>query len=106
MRKDWTSSKHHLDPKSLDAAHMFKLFPVVYLQYKSFENTVGKGDIAGNEQFLLFAQSFLPVENFKPFSLSIKLLSGNSTVWNSLIHTIKGHHSKSLFFQDYTPFSA
>ena len=24
------------------------------LQYKSFENTAGKGEIAGNEQFLLF----------------------------------------------------
>ena len=24
------------------------------LQYKSFENTVGKGEIARNEQFLLF----------------------------------------------------
>ena len=26
-----------------------------------FENTVGKGEIARNEQFLLFLQSFLPV---------------------------------------------
>ena len=32
------------------------------LQYKSFENTVGKGEIARNEQFLLFPQSF-----FYPF---------------------------------------
>ena len=31
------------------------------LQYKSFENTVGKGEIARNKQFLLFAQCFLPV---------------------------------------------
>ena len=31
------------------------------LQYKSFENTVGKGEIARNEQFLLFPQCFLPV---------------------------------------------
>ena len=30
------------------------------LQYKSFENTVGKGEIALNEQFLLFPQFFLP----------------------------------------------
>ena len=29
------------------------------LQYKSFENTVGKGEIARNEQFLLFPQCFL-----------------------------------------------
>ena len=29
------------------------------VQYKSFENTVGKGEIAQNEQFLLFPQCFL-----------------------------------------------
>ena len=28
---------------------------------KRFENTVGKGEIARNEQFLLFPQCFLPV---------------------------------------------
>ena len=31
------------------------------LQYKCFENTVGKGEIARNEQFLLFPQCFLPI---------------------------------------------
>ena len=31
------------------------------LQSKSFENTEGKGEIARNEQFLLFPQCFLPV---------------------------------------------
>ena len=31
------------------------------LQYKSFENTVGNGEIAHNEQFLLFPQCFLPI---------------------------------------------
>ena len=31
------------------------------LQYKSFETAVGKGEIARNEQFLLFPQCFLPV---------------------------------------------
>ena len=30
------------------------------LQYNSFENTVGKREIARNEQFLLFPQCFLP----------------------------------------------
>ena len=36
------------------------------LQHKSFENTVGKGEIAHNEQFLLFLQCFLSahLENF------------------------------------------
>ena len=31
------------------------------LQYKSFENFVGKGEIAHNEQFYLFPQCCLPV---------------------------------------------
>ena len=31
-----------------------------YLQYKSFENSVEKGEIAHNKQFLLFLQCFLP----------------------------------------------
>ena len=31
------------------------------LQYKTFENTVGKGEIAHDEQFLLFPQCFLPL---------------------------------------------
>ena len=31
------------------------------LQYKSFENTVEKGEIAHNKQCLLFPQCFLPV---------------------------------------------
>ena len=31
------------------------------LLYKSFENTAGKGEIASDEQFLLFPQCFLPI---------------------------------------------
>ena len=39
-----------------------QLSPVfTYLQNKSFENTVEKGEIARGEQFLLFPQCFLPV---------------------------------------------
>ena len=46
---------------------------------KSFENTVGKGEIARNEQFLFFPQCFLPFfENFMPFSSNMKLTSANS----------------------------
>ena len=42
------------------------LFPkqalvITCLQYKSFENTAGKGKIARNEQFFLFPQCFLPI---------------------------------------------
>ena len=33
--------------------------------YKSIENTLGKGEIARNEQFLLFPQCFLPL--WRPF---------------------------------------
>ena len=31
------------------------------LKYKPLENTVGKGEIARNEQFLLFPPCFLPI---------------------------------------------
>ena len=49
------------------------------LQYKSVENTVGKEEIARNEQFLLFPQCFLPDWRiFLPFSSNLKLSSANS----------------------------
>ena len=49
------------------------------LQYKSFENNVGKGEIARNEQFLLFPTVFSThLENFLPFPSNLKLLSTNS----------------------------
>ena len=49
------------------------------LQYKSFENTVGKGEIARNEQFLLFPQCFSThLESFLPFFSNLKLLSAIS----------------------------
>ena len=42
------------------------------LQYKSFENTVGKGEIAWNVQFLLFQKSFLPIGmNFIKFEIVV-----------------------------------
>ena len=51
----------------------------MYLQYRSFENTKGKGEIARNEQFLLFPTVFFTLlENFLPFSSNLKLLSVNS----------------------------
>ena len=48
------------------------------LHYKAFENTVGKGEIARNEQFLLFPQCFLFVLRTLPFSANLKLSSANS----------------------------
>ena len=36
-------------------------FLCVCILRKSFKNTVGKGEIVHNEQFLLFSQCFLPI---------------------------------------------
>ena len=52
------------------------------LQYKSLENTVRKGEIARNEQFLLFSERFQAIwktfyhfrQNFLPFSVSKGLI--------------------------------
>ena len=45
----------------------------------SFENTEGKGEIARNEQFLLFPLCFLSIlENFLPYSSNLKLSSTKS----------------------------
>ena len=41
------------------------------LQYKSFENTMGKGEIACNEQFLLFPSVFYPFGEFSSISLDL-----------------------------------
>ena len=49
------------------------------LDWTKFENTVGKGKIARNEQFSLFPQCSPPfLENFLPFSSNLKLSSANS----------------------------
>ena len=47
------------------------------LLYKSFENTVGKGEIACKEQSPLAVFSTL-LENISPFSSNLKLSSANS----------------------------
>ena len=45
---------------------------------KPFENTVGKGEIARNKQFLLFPQCFSThLDNFLPFSSNLRLSSAN-----------------------------
>ena len=44
---------------------------------KPFENTVGKGEIARNEQFFLYPHCFLPIENFLIFSSNSKLPSAD-----------------------------
>ena len=40
---------------------------------KPFENTMGKGEIAHNEQFLLFPVFSTRLDNFLPFSSNLKL---------------------------------
>ena len=49
------------------------------LQYKSFKNIKGKGEIAHDKQFLLFPQCFPPyLEKLLPCSSNLKLSSANS----------------------------
>ena len=48
------------------------------LQYKSFENTVGKGEIAVTSNFSFSHSVFYPLENFLPFSSNLTLLSATS----------------------------
>ena len=55
------------------------------LQYNSFENTVGKGEIAHNEQFLLFLQRFLPFQrSFHYFNQILNCPVQTLSVWKSL----------------------
>ena len=60
---------------------------------KPFENTVGKGEIARNEQFLLFPTVFsTPLDNFLPFSSNLKLSSANyfSLEESKICHLVMG----------------
>ena len=60
---------------------------------KPFENTVGKGEIARNEQFLLFPQCFSThLDNFLPFSSYSKLWSANffSLEESKICHVVMG----------------
>ena len=60
------------------------------LQYKSIENTVGKGEIAHNEQFLLFPTVFSTrLENFPLFSSNLKFV-----VWER----VKTGNMKCIFY--------
>ena len=55
------------------------------LLYKSFENTVRKGEIARNEQFLLFPHCFLPVwRAFCHFQQNWNCRLQTLSVWKSL----------------------
>ena len=55
------------------------------LQYKSLEKTAGKGEIARNDQFLLFPQCFLPVwRTFCHFHQIRNCHLPTLSVWKSL----------------------
>ena len=58
--------------------HYHTITPLTPLGNKPFENAVGKGEIARNEQFLLFAMFSTSLDNFFPFLSNLKLLSANS----------------------------
>ena len=66
--------------------HLTLVLALVFtcLLYKTFENTVGKGEIARKEQLLLFPEFSIRLENFLPFSLNLKLSPSNSFVWKGL----------------------
>ena len=82
-RRKWGSPK--FPPIPTIFSKLFIPFPkkalvLTYLQYKSFKNTVGKGEIGCNEQFLLFPTMFSTLlENYLPFSSNFKLSSLNSS---------------------------
>ena len=63
---------------SIDLPFPKQALAFMCLQYKSFENNVGKGEIARNEQFLLFPVFSACLENFLPFASNLKLSSANS----------------------------
>ena len=55
------------------------------LQYKSFKNPVGKGEIACYDQFLLFPQCFLPVwKAFYHFHQILNCRLQSLSIWKSL----------------------
>ena len=61
------------------------------LQYKSFENTVGKGEIARNKQFLHFPWCFSTcLDNCVPFSSKFKIncCLQSLSVWKSLTFVV------------------
>ena len=79
------------------------------LQYMSFfENTVGKGEIAGNEQFLLFSQCFLPVwRPFCHFQQNWNCCLQPLSIWTSVeffvwdrVNLLSRNHN---FYHFYTP---
>ena len=77
MLSIWTGLQFCCLAKSYSLPKQALVFPCLQLKY--FENIVGKGEIARNEQFLLFLQCFPPFcQNCPQFSSDLKLSSVNS----------------------------
>ena len=61
-------------PKGLHSI-LFQSSPCpTYLQYKSFGNTVGKGETAHNEQSLLFHSVFYEIREISPIFITFKIV--------------------------------
>ena len=75
----------------------------MFLQYKYFENTVGKGEIASNEQFHPFPTEFSALyEKSLPFSLNLKRSFANSfkfVIWERVILVLNYIHNLILWLQ-------
>ena len=60
------------------------------LQYKAFENTVGKGEICSKRAISPFLTVFSTrLKNFLPFSSKLQLSSANSFIWKSNIFSLE-----------------
>ena len=87
---------------------MYQLFPkqaLVFtcLQYKSFENIVGKGEIARCQQFLLFPQCFLSIwRTFCHFHPILNCCLQTLPIWKSLKFLVLEmvHYVSCLSFSD------
>ena len=72
---DWSKLKQIADNI---LTHFQTMTPFDAPWKQAFENTLGKGEIARNEQFLLCPVFSTRLDNFLPFLSNLKLLSANS----------------------------
>ena len=74
------------------------------LPYKSFENTVGKGEIARHKQFLLFPQCFLPIcRTFCHFYQIRNCHLQTLLVWRSLKFVVWERVKQKFLWMLFTP---
>ena len=95
------SAKHSLDILQIYTCLPFPKQALLFtcLQYKSCENTVGKGEIARNEQFLLYPQRFLPVRRtFCHFNQILNCRLQTLSIWKSLKFVVWERVKHTVFF--------